>query len=126
MLDESTNTSPLPHINIYVSTYLSASFRNPLTWLRESLTPNVRQKNTEEELEAARKAEAEKGEGSIFDVVAETVREESKPGEETVMALAKSQKKVDQVRSGYTIIIRRLFNLSITAQILYGKLQNLS
>ncbi|CDO71331.1 hypothetical protein BN946_scf184908.g89 [Trametes cinnabarina] len=43
------------------------NFRNPVNWLRENLAPNVRQQNTEEEIEAARKQAAEKGELSVFE-----------------------------------------------------------
>ncbi|CCL99425.1 uncharacterized protein FIBRA_01443 [Fibroporia radiculosa] len=39
----------------------------PLGWLRDSLAMSVRKKNTEEEVAAARKAEAEKGQLSVFE-----------------------------------------------------------
>lgn len=45
------------------------NFKGPVTWLRESLAPNVRQQNTKEEIEAARKQAAEKGQLSVFDSV---------------------------------------------------------
>ena len=38
-----------------------------MSWIRESLSPNVRQKNTEEEIEAARRRAAEKGQLNIFE-----------------------------------------------------------
>ncbi|KAI0368146.1 ribosomal protein L22 [Pilatotrama ljubarskyi] len=43
------------------------NFKGPVTWLRESLAPNVRQQNTQEEIEAARKQAAEKGQLSVFE-----------------------------------------------------------
>ncbi|PSS05378.1 hypothetical protein PHLCEN_2v3867 [Hermanssonia centrifuga] len=46
---------------------LDASFKSPLAWLRESLSLGVREKHSAEELAAARKEQAEKGQGSIFD-----------------------------------------------------------
>lgn len=45
------------------------NFKGPVAWLRESLAPNVRQSNTKEEIEAARKQAAEKGQLSVFDSV---------------------------------------------------------
>ncbi|KAL1944191.1 hypothetical protein VTO73DRAFT_3376 [Trametes versicolor] len=45
------------------------NFKGPVTWLRESLAPNVRQQNTQEEIEAARKQAADKGQLSVFDSV---------------------------------------------------------
>ena len=45
----------------------SASFKTPLTWIRESLSLNVREKATQEEIEAARKEQAEKGQLSVFE-----------------------------------------------------------
>lgn len=45
------------------------NFKGPVTWLRESLAPNVRQQNTQEEIDAARKQAADKGQLSVFDSV---------------------------------------------------------
>ncbi|KAI9001441.1 ribosomal protein L22 [Trametes punicea] len=45
------------------------NFRSPVTWLRESLAQNVRERNTREEIEAARKQAAEKGQLSVFESV---------------------------------------------------------
>ena len=52
------------------------NFKGPVQWLRESLAPNVRQKNTEEEIEAARRQAAEKGQLGVFESVP-TVEEEA-------------------------------------------------
>ena len=42
-------------------------------WLRNSLAMSVRQRNTAEELAAVRKAQAEKGEQSVFETLPEEV-----------------------------------------------------
>ncbi|KAI0775925.1 ribosomal protein L22 [Trametes elegans] len=55
------------------------NFKGPVSWLRESLTPNVRQQNTKEEIEAARKQAAEKGQLSVFESVPSV--EEGEAGE---------------------------------------------
>ncbi len=44
-----------------------ASFKTPLTWIKESLSLNVREKASKEEIEAARKEQAEKGQLSVFE-----------------------------------------------------------
>ncbi|KAI0772611.1 ribosomal protein L22 [Irpex lacteus] len=50
---------------------------NPLNWVRDTLAVSKREKSTEEELEAARRADAAQGQGSIFDAVAETSEEDA-------------------------------------------------
>lgn len=70
-----------------------------MTWLRDSLIPGVRKKNSEEELEAARKAEAEKGHGSVFDAVAATEIAKEEDGEREGL-MVKKTKKADQVCRG--------------------------
>lgn len=45
------------------------NFKGPVQWLRESLAPNVRQQNTQEEIEAARRQAAEKGQLGVFESV---------------------------------------------------------
>ena len=62
-----------------------------MAWLRESLAPNVREKATEEEVEAARKQAAEKGQLSVFESVP-TIEE----GEEAVPV--RSKKTYTEVR----------------------------
>lgn len=64
---------------------------NPLNWVRESFAVNKREKNTEEELEAARKAAAEKGEGSIFDTLSESSAKEDTEQDAGVVVKAKKQ-----------------------------------
>lgn len=59
-------TSSLPHVSVSLR---MPNFKGPVAWLRESLAPNVRQQNTEEEIEAARKKAAEKGQLSVFEQV---------------------------------------------------------
>ena len=60
---------------ILTSTTNSASI-NPLNWVRDSFAVSKRKESSQEELEAARKADAAEGKGSIFDDVAETVEVE--------------------------------------------------
>ena len=74
--------------------------------MRESLAPTVREKNSPEELEAARKAEAEKGQGSVFDAVAETVKEDSEATEESRVATTKGKKKAVEVRMTFASFLR--------------------
>jgi large subunit ribosomal protein L22 len=64
---------------------------NPLNWVRESFAVNKREKNTEEELEAARKAAAEKGEGSIFDTLTESSAKEDTEQDAGVVLKSKKQ-----------------------------------
>lgn len=59
----------------------------------------MREKNTEEELAAARKADAEKGQGSIFDAVADTVKEEVEAKTDVGVGVAKTKEKASQVRA---------------------------
>ncbi|KAI0701805.1 mitochondrial 50S ribosomal protein L22 [Cytidiella melzeri] len=68
----------------------SVSF-NPLNWVRESFAVKKREKNTEQELAAARKAAADKGQGSIFDTVAASA--EAEGAESSSGALLKSKKQ---------------------------------
>ncbi|KZT24510.1 ribosomal protein L22 [Neolentinus lepideus HHB14362 ss-1] len=58
----------------------SATFRNPLTWLQEQLAPKIREKATEEEIEASRKEMAQRGEESVYDTIPEPVSEEGPGG----------------------------------------------
>ena len=67
------------------------NFKGPVAWLRESLAPNVRQKNTEEEIEAARQQAAERGQLSVFESVPTITEGEAaaEGGEEVVPAWKK-------------------------------------
>lgn len=50
-----------------------SSSKGMFGWLRNSLGMSVRQRNTAEELAAVRKAQAEKGEQSVFETLPEEV-----------------------------------------------------
>ncbi|KAI0327774.1 ribosomal protein L22 [Cubamyces sp. BRFM 1775] len=63
------------------------NFKNPVAWLRESLAPSIRQRNTQEEVEAARKQAAEKGQLSVFESVPGVGEDEA--GKEAVPAWMK-------------------------------------
>ena len=71
------------------------NFKGPVAWLRESLAPNVRQQNTKEEIEEARKQAAEKGQLSVFESVP-TV--EAADGEDAEEVPAWRRKKYTEVR----------------------------
>lgn len=53
---------------------------NPLEWFRKTMAPQVREKDSEKEIEQAREKLRESGEGSIFDTF------EEKPLEKIVKA----------------------------------------
>ncbi|TFK55697.1 ribosomal protein L22 [Heliocybe sulcata] len=57
--------APSPRMRLESRQY--ATWVNPLTWLQEKLSPQVRQKATEEEIEASRKEMAQRGEESAYD-----------------------------------------------------------
>ncbi len=46
----------------------SASGFNPLGWVRDKVAPQLKEKQTKEEIEAAKKQAAEQGTRSVFDV----------------------------------------------------------
>ncbi|KAF8621624.1 hypothetical protein AX15_007642 [Amanita polypyramis BW_CC] len=56
----------------------NASYMNPLDWVKEKLVPGIKEKQSKEEMEAAKKKAAEEGQTSIFDAVASTTREVAK------------------------------------------------
>lgn len=56
----------------------SASYLNPLNWVRDKLAPGHKEQQSKEEIEAAKKKAAAEGQTSIFDSVASTAREVSK------------------------------------------------
>ena len=56
----------------------SASYLNPLEWVREKLAPGQKEQQSKEEIDAAKKKAAAEGQTSIFDSVASTAREVSK------------------------------------------------
>ena len=58
----------------------SASLGNPLGWLRNQLVPGMREEPSKKEVDAARKEQVEKGQGSIFDSLA--VEKEEKDASE--------------------------------------------
>lgn len=59
---------------------VSASGFNPLGWVREKVAPQMKEKQTKEEIEAAKKQAAEQGTRSVFDVqpaaVAKSLKED--------------------------------------------------
>ncbi|KAI0723170.1 ribosomal protein L22 [Earliella scabrosa] len=84
------------------------NFKGPVAWLRESLAPNVRQQNTKEEIEEARKQAAEKGQLSVFESVP-TV--EAADGEEAEEVPAWRRKKYTEHKystSNFKISHRKL------------------
>lgn len=69
----------------------SVSFKNPLTWVQESLAPGMRDKASEQETAAVRQEQIAKGEGNIFDTVLPQVSEGTK------VVIAKPKKKHTEV-----------------------------
>lgn len=54
-----------PRINVF----FSASYMNPLNWVKEKLAPAIREKQTKEEVEAAKYQAAGEGTRSVFETV---------------------------------------------------------
>lgn len=85
------------HYNLLSSaSFRLPSFKGPVTWLRESLAPGVREQNTKEEIEAARKRAAEKGQLGVFES-APTLVEGDVTAEETPAWKKKTYTEVRQV-----------------------------
>ncbi|KAF5388240.1 hypothetical protein D9615_000405 [Tricholomella constricta] len=56
------------HIHGAVNNFLySASFLNPLNWVKEKLVPSIREKPSQEEVEASKKQAAKEGNRSVFE-----------------------------------------------------------
>ncbi|KAM6495892.1 mitochondrial 50S ribosomal protein L22 [Amanita muscaria] len=47
----------------------NASYLNPINWVKEKFAPGIKEKQTKEEIDAAKKKAAEEGQTSIFDAV---------------------------------------------------------
>ncbi|KAK2466205.1 hypothetical protein APHAL10511_001847 [Amanita phalloides] len=54
------------------------SYLNPLNWVKEKLAPGIKERQSKEEIDAAKKKAAEEGQTSIFDTVASKTRKVSK------------------------------------------------
>ncbi|KAI0638057.1 ribosomal protein L22 [Trametes polyzona] len=85
------------------------NFKGPVAWLRETLAPNVREQNTKEEIEAARKQAAEKGQLSVFESLP-TVSE-GEDVEEKVPAWKKKTYTEHKYSTGNFKISHRKLNL---------------
>ncbi|KAL4241933.1 universal ribosomal protein uL22 family protein [Abortiporus biennis] len=83
----------------------NASLKSPMAWLRESLSVNVREKSSEEELAAARKEAAVSGEGSLFDAI------ESGESEVEESAVAKKKATEHKYSTAHFKISHRKLNL---------------
>lgn len=70
----------------------SVSFKNPLTWVQESLSPAMRDKASEQQTAAVRQEQIEKGEASLFDTIAPEVNKV------TQATVTKQRKKHTEVR----------------------------
>ncbi|KAI0677121.1 ribosomal protein L22 [Trametes maxima] len=82
------------------------NFKGPVAWLRESLAPSVREQNTKEEIEAARKQAAEKGQLSVFDSVPTVA--EGEAGEEVPAWKKKTYTEHKYSTSNFKISHRKL------------------
>lgn len=94
--------------------------KSPLRWLRESLSPTVRQ-DSPKDIAAARKAEAEKGQSSVFDSLIPVAEEGAEQGD----AISKPRAKYSEVRRMLHVLHASISTV-YAAQILYGQLQNLT
>lgn len=68
----------------------SASSFNPLGWVRDKIAPQIKEKQTKEEVEAAKKQAAEQGTRSVFDV--QPIAKPSK-GDDIRVSVKKGAKK---------------------------------
>lgn len=73
----------------------SVSFKNPIEWVREAVGSNVREKSSEQEIAAARKAQIEKGEASVFESIAPVAADKAKV---TGAKIVKAKKMHTEVR----------------------------
>jgi large subunit ribosomal protein L22 len=55
----------------------SASYLNPLDWVKEKLSPAIREKQAKEEVEAGKQQAAEEGTQSVFETVPAPVRQKA-------------------------------------------------
>ncbi|GJE84127.1 ribosomal protein L22 [Phanerochaete sordida] len=69
-----------------------ASFKSPMSWLRDTLDLKFRQQPSEKELEQARRQQIEKGQGSVFDSLPTMVEEPEKAELLVAQPKAKSKK----------------------------------
>jgi len=94
----------------------SASYLNPLTWVKEKLAPGQKEQQSKEEKDAAKKKAAAGGQTSIFDSVASTAREVSKRVDAD--ELKKPRKpKATTVRFGSTILFGSEEDCSINTRL---------
>jgi hypothetical protein len=89
----------------------SASYLNPLTWVKEKFAPGQKEQQSKEEKDAAKKKAVAEGQTSIFDSVASTAREVSK--RKDADELKKPRKpKATTVRFGFTffylLVLKRI------------------
>ncbi|KAJ8522947.1 hypothetical protein ONZ45_g456 [Pleurotus djamor] len=72
-----------------------ASFNSPLNWLRERLGPNLRKKESKQEVEAAKQQAAEEGKRSLFETAGKTTERAEKVAraEQVAKGLAKKVRK---------------------------------
>lgn len=101
----------------------SASYLNPLNWVRDKLAPGHKEQQSKEEIEATKKKAAAEGQTSIFDSVASTAREVSKRKAADVL---KRPKKPKPTSVGLTTQPSVIVLKNFVAQILDCQVQNFS
>ena len=101
----------------------SASYLNPLNWVRDKLAPGHKEQQSKEEIEAAKKKAAAEGQTSIFDYVASTARELSKGKATDVL---KRPKKPKPTSVGFATTQPSVVLKNFVAQILDCEVQNFS
>lgn len=111
----------------HLDLYHSASGFNPLGWVRDKIAPQVKEKQTKDEIAEAKKHAAEEGTRSVFDVQPTVVKKAVVEGRGYVQAQMKNREKIvkkKEVNYGF------LFGSGIdtdqfVAQIFDGQFQNL-
>ena len=103
------------------ATYNEHSAAGPLGWIGEALSPNVRKKQSEEEKEAARREQAQKGTGGLLDAsLVQPVKKTQAPTSTRTfeeIAKARAAKKAKEgpsdviVRLTHTLVPRKLYLL---------------
>ncbi|CAL1700959.1 unnamed protein product [Somion occarium] len=108
--------SPLPSsrtlLNGQWNSRRHVSFKNPIEWVREAVGSNVREKSSEQEIAAARKAQIEKGEASVFESIAPIAADKAKVSGAKIVKAKKMHTEHKYSTSHFKISHRKLNLLS--------------
>lgn len=105
----------------------SASYLNPLNWVKEKLVPSVREKQAKEEVEAGKQQATEEGRQSVFETVPTPSRKKELSKSTSVLGMPGTWKPVKprptSVRCPFNDRCCSLIE-SALAQIFYCQFQN--